>query len=143
VISLEVNPPIIFDLRKEKFPPPFYPYLYTTVYKNHLIKVKYRKEKGENVKYIEIYIKAKGNFPEGIDINNFLFSIEKEYIEGEEPMGFKTLSESYKFLMRIPAYETEKEIVIPFSILLKVNKSIPFHTLFPLNLNLSFRINVR
>ena len=140
--SLEVFPPVIFDLTKEEFPPPYFPYFYETVYKTHFIRIEYDKGGKDDIRYISIFIKGKVNSGEPVKISNFLYSIEKQ--KGEKDFPFlKNLSENYNFLTEIELKEEKGEIIIPFYILFKVEENIPSFNPLPLQINLSFKIYVK
>ncbi len=145
IISLDLSPPIVFDLRNSPYyPPSTFPCYYTTAYKsNHFLKIEYEKAKDENIKFIEIYIKGKGNLPYGIEFNQFLVSINKKYIEGKPPEGFTPLSDKYVYLARFKIDKEKGEIVVPFTIILKVEQDDNIYDIEPINLNISFRINVK
>lgn len=140
--SLEVFPPLIFDLRKEEFPPPYFPYFYETIYKNHNIRIEYDKGGKEDIRYISIFIKGKLNSGEPFKIESFLYSIEKQRFEKDFPF-LKNLTENYNFLTEIELKEEKGEIIIPFYIVFKVEENISSFNSFPLQINLSFKIHVK
>ncbi|MEO0294816.1 MAG: hypothetical protein ABIM85_02220 [candidate division WOR-3 bacterium] len=140
--SLEVFPPIVFDLTKEEFPPPYFPYFYETVYKNHFIRIEYDKEGKSDIRYISLFIKGKVNSGEIVKINNFLYSIEKQ--KGEKDFPFlKNLSENYNFLTEIELKEEKGEIIIPFYIVYKAEENISSFDPLSIQINLTFKIHVK
>ena len=138
-ISVSISPPIIFDLEKFTYPPPFFPFYYLSLDRIHILKLEYEKDPSDTIKFFEIYIRGYGELPEGISFSNFLFSTENLPLpQGDDVSGWKILSSDWIKIGKFPCKMKKGEINLPLIFILRVDG---FYSIGKFNLTFQVRIN--